>query len=145
MKKNTEGRGDHAEPTEKESEDLTPEQQALVEYWLPQYEQRDTSNEERENCEGRVAELEGLLRTFETEYPVAELYAITDLTVEDAPNHPVREPARKALIPIVAMLNYLKEKTNIETEQYDSLFAKYRRLSNAVGMIHRDTGKVRHE
>ena len=54
---------------------------------------------------------------------------------EDASNYPLRESAKIALIPIVAMLNKLKEETNITPEKLKELEAKYRYLSRAVGII----------
>ena len=90
-----------------------------------------------------VAQFESLVNSFESTHSLAELHSIVDLTPEDAPNHPVREPARLALIPIVAMLDTLRKETNISPEKYEELRTKYKRLSNAVGII--NNNKVDHE
>lgn len=125
---------------EKENSDLTQDQAELVEQWLPKY-----TAEEPEKVESKfkvARELLAEFEKFEAEHSIEELLAITDLAPEDAPNHPVREPARKALIPIVEKLNHLRDKTTISKSEYAELEAKYKRLSSAVGMINR--GKVRH-
>ena len=76
-------------------------------------------------------------------HSLAELHSIIDLTPTDAPNHPVREPARLALIPIVTMLDTLRKETNILPEKYQELRAKYKRFSNAVGFINKN--KIDHD
>lgn len=129
-------------PTEKEKDGLTEEQRELAERHLSSYSEKDIPNEERKDCERAVVELQGMFAAFEAEFSLEELHAIVDLTAEDAPNHPVREPARIALIPIVAMLNYVKKETNITEERYAELDAGYKRLSKAVGII--SGNKVRH-
>ena len=80
---------------------------------------------------------------FEVEHPLEELNLIVDLTVEQAPHHPIREPARLALIPIVARLTAMKRETNITEEKYEEMKALYKRLSRAVGMIRNN--KVDHQ
>jgi len=89
-----------------------------------------------------IAEFEGLIASFESTHSLAELHAITDLTPKEAPMHPVREPAKEALVPITDMLNKLKRETNITPEKHEELKSEYRRLSRAVGMI--NGGKVDH-
>ncbi|MFA6524405.1 MAG: hypothetical protein WC264_02010 [Candidatus Paceibacterota bacterium] len=89
-----------------------------------------------------IMELEEMFISFELKHSLEELSSIIDLTPADAPNHPVREPAKVALIPIVALLNTLKKETNISTEKHEELKAKYKRLSRAVGMI--NNNKVDH-
>jgi hypothetical protein len=115
--------------------------------WLtiifPKYSEKDIPKEERKDLEEAIGELQGMLAAFEAKSSFEELHTITDITVEDAPKHPIREPARKALIPIVAKLNYLRKETNITEGMYAELHAKYLRFSKAVGMINRN--KVRHD
>ena len=92
-----------------------------------------------------VADFEKRIASFESTHSLEALHAITDLKVKDAPNHPVREPARKALIPIVVQLNILelhKNQGKISTEQHEKLRLEYMRLSRAVGMI--NNNKVDH-
>lgn len=82
-----------------------------------------------------IMELETLIASFESEHPLLDLYAITDLTFEESRSHPIREPARVALFPIVAKRNALKNETNISPEKYTEINEKYMRLSRAVGML----------
>lgn len=108
-----------------------------LEYYLSFHpEARETSQEQRD-CRPEITELQGLMDKFKNEHPIEELFAITDLSVEEAPHHPIREPARLALIPIVELLNRLKKETDISPEEYERLKAEYRHLSQAVGMINK--------
>ena len=45
-----------------------------------------------------------MIASFESTYPLSELLLIIDLTPNEAPKHPIREPAKNALIPIVALM-----------------------------------------
>ncbi len=90
-------------------------------------------------CGPEIAELEEMLTAFESAHSLAELLLVTDLTPQEAPNHPIREPARKALIPIVSKFNKLKKETNISPEKHEELRAKYMILSRAVGIINNNT------
>jgi hypothetical protein len=87
-----------------------------------------------------IEKFESLVGVFESKYSLAELNSIIDLTPQEAPNHPLREPARIALILIVGALNNLKN--SIPKEQHEALKAKYKKLSRAVGII--NSGKVDH-
>jgi len=89
-----------------------------------------------------IIELERMFISFESEHSLEELNLIIDLTPADAPNHPVREPAKVALIPIVTKMNILKKETNISPKKQEELKAKYMKLSRAVGMI--NNNKVDH-
>ena len=93
-------------------------------------------------CGPEIVELEEMLVLFESENSLAELLLIIDLTPKEAPNHPIREPARNALIPIVAKLKMLKKETNISPEKQEQLRVKYMHLSRAVGII--NNNKVDH-
>lgn len=93
-------------------------------------------------CGPEIAKFEEMVVSFEAEHSLEELHAIIDLTPEEAPKHPLREPARVALIPIVTQLNKLKQETDIAPEKYEEMRAKYKRLSQAIGMINK--GKVDH-
>lgn len=90
-----------------------------------------------------IAEFENMTASFELTHSLAELHSIVDLTALEASKHTIREPARVALIPIVAMLNTLKKETNISPTKYEEIKAKYKRLSRAVGMINKN--KVDHD
>ncbi len=90
-----------------------------------------------------IAEFKGMIATFEANYSIAELLLIIDLTPKEAPNHPVREPARAALIPIVEKLNAIEKERNITPKELKELKEEYKRLSRAVGMI--NSNKVDHD
>ena len=131
-----------AEVLETGEDGMTAEERALAENFLPQYAEKNVVKEERRDCEQEVAELQSMLAAFEAEHSLGELHAITNLTPKDAPNHPIREPARKALIPILNKWNALKKETNISAERLAELYVGYRKLSEAVGII--NNNKVRH-
>lgn len=82
-----------------------------------------------------IVELEGMISDFESKHSVEELFAISDLAPEDAPNHPTREPARLDLVKITEKLKYMA------TENKE-LKVRVKSLSQAVGIINR--GKVDH-
>lgn len=86
-------------------------------------------------CGPEVAEFETLIALFESTHSLEALHEIVELTVEQAATHPVRQPAKEALGPIVSLLNKLQNETDIPKEKYAELKAKYRRLSQAVGML----------
>lgn len=90
-----------------------------------------------------IAQFESMIALFESTHSLPELHSIIDLTPVEASKHPIREPARVALIPIVAMLNTLKRETNISPAKHEELKAKYKELSRAVGMI--NNNKVVHD
>lgn len=92
------------------------------------------SAEGKEDHSETVARLEVSFAQFETDFSLEELFAITNITREEAESHPVREPARLALYPIVEDLKFLKEKTNIPPDDLAVLKAKYTRISQAVGV-----------
>ena len=133
-------------PEEYDEDGLTPEQREYANgmMTLPESQPKQPAPEaERRDYETGVAEFQRLIDDFEAKYPLDQLNTITYLTQEDAPNHPLREPARQAIIPIYKLLNDLKYKTNIPTTRHDELKAEYLRLSKAIGYVERDN-KVRH-
>ena len=87
-------------------------------------------------------EFDSLVASFEAKYSLEQLHSIIDLTPQEAPNHPLREPARVALIPIVKLLNDLKAIYGETSSEYQSLKEKHLRFSRAVGMINKN--KVDH-
>ncbi len=131
-----------AEVLEIGEDGMTEYERSLAEHFLPRYIETDIPNEERRDCEKEVAELLAMFVDFEARYHLADLYAITDLTPADAPKHPIREPAKKALIPVLKRWNALKKETNISKERLDELYEGYRKLYKAEG--NNKNGKVRH-
>ncbi len=97
----------------------------------------------RECSPEEIVEFEGLLEEFEAGHSLEALYALDDLTFEESHVHAIREPARKALIPINDKLNALRNETTISSEKYAELEGKYNRFARAMGMIRNN--KVEHE
>jgi len=118
------------------------EQEAQYQAWLKDHPEKTVTPDARVDCEPHIAEFNSLVDAFEAKHPLEALHAIIDLTPADAPNHPVREPARKDLGPIVAKLNFLEKKTNIPSVKAEEMRARYKAVSQAVGMI--NDNKVDH-
>ncbi|MFH1766693.1 MAG: hypothetical protein ABH826_01215 [Patescibacteria group bacterium] len=85
-----------------------------------------------------------MIAAFEQEHSLEALHLITDLTPSEAPLHPVREPARKALGPIVAKLEVLRNKVIISSEALEECEQEYKRITRAVGIINKFNNKVDH-
>lgn len=101
------------------------------------------SKENLRKAEPEIVEFEAMITLFESMHSLEELHSIIDLTPTEALKHPIREPAKVALIPIVALLNTLRKETDISPEKIKELKEKYMCLSRAVGMINKN--KVDHE
>lgn len=101
-----------------------------------------TPQVDRKECGPEVAELEKMFSDFEANHSTDELLLITDLTPEDAPNHPTREPAKIAVGEICNKLRTLEKETNIDAAKYQELNDRYRTLSRAVGIL--NNGVVDH-
>jgi len=122
---------------------LTPEEEDQYAQYMLDHPEMITAPEDLIESAQEIAEFEGMIELFESQHSLTELHSIIDLTPEEAPQHPVREPARLALIPIVAKLNFIRDKTNILPEKAEELKARYRRLSQAVGMI--NSNQIQHD
>jgi hypothetical protein len=118
------------------------DRQALRDY-LNSHQGPVISSEDLRECGPEIAEFEAMLVVFESAHSLTDLHSIVDLTPEESRMHPIREPARLALIPIVKKMNILKKETNISSEKYEELKAVYMRFLRAVGMINKDN-KVDH-
>ena len=131
-------------PEEMDPDGLTPEQRELAESFAGYFaDERLPGSRKREH--GKETEkMERLLGEFESRHSLEALRAIKYLTIEDAPNNSVREPARKDLIPIAEVMNALEKYTDIPKERYESLKHKYMVLSKAVGIIESGSNRVRH-
>ncbi|MFA6601627.1 MAG: hypothetical protein WCT02_02080 [Candidatus Paceibacterota bacterium] len=116
-------------------EDPASEQEEAYEAYLAENPITEIRPEDRKDCAEKVAALEGLIGRFEGEFDLKKLLAIDKLTPEEAPRHPLREPARKALNPIFEHLKFLENETNISRDQLESLKSHCHRLSQAVGII----------
>lgn len=134
---------------EKMPDGLTPEQRRKIEdeeryeWWMENNPKAKIVPENLREYEPEIKEFEEMIDLFESQYPLAELYAIVDLTPEEAPRHPVREPARLALKPILEKLHSLRDETNISPEKYEALQARWEKIFNAVGVI--NNNKVYHD
>ena len=115
--------------------ELPPEESERYEAWMADHPDEHTPEEDQREYGPQISELEALMNSFEQTYSLEALHAITNITPAESREHPIREPARVALIPIVAQLNVLKEETNISDQKYEELWARYKILSRAVGMI----------
>ena len=125
-------------PEEYDEDGLTPEQREAANSQLtrPEFQTKQPLPEsERIDCEKGVMEFQGLVNSFEANHPLDQLIAITYLTQDDAPLHPVREPARQDLIPLYSLLQELRLTTNISADRHKELDLEYQRLSNAVGRV----------
>ena len=127
---------------------MTPEQRQRIEdedrykYWMESHPETKIAPENLRECGPEIKEFEEMIDLFESRHSLPELHAIIDLVPEEAPRHPVREPARLALDPILEKLHILKDETNISPEKYEALEARWKKISNAVGMI--NNNKVDH-
>lgn len=126
-----------------EPETASQDNKEYIDSWLAKYADEEGPKPELRDCEREAGEFLTLVRGFEAAYPLNELHAITELTADDAPNHPLRAPAKLALYPIVKLLKAIKEETNISPERALELDAEYKKLTVAVGFI--GQGRVRHE
>ena len=128
-------------PEEKKRKQEQEDAKLLADY-LARHPEPEILPENLREAEPEIAQFESMITLFESTHSLAELNLIIDLTATEASKNPIREPARVALIPIIALLNTLKKETNISTEKHEELKTKYRRLSRAVGMI--NNNKVDH-
>ena len=96
----------------------------------------------KRECGPEIVKFDELIVAFEQEHSLEALHLIIDLKRAEAPEHPVREPARKALAPVFAQLKVLKLETDIPEERLLEIKQDYKRLSMAVGVINND--KVDH-
>jgi len=127
-------------PTNPDSEEQNGEERYAQ--WMSEHPEIEISPENLRECEPEIAEFEEIVAQFESTYSLEELHLISDLTSEEAPHHPLREPAKVALLPIVEKLTILRRETNISSEKHSELMAKYKNLSRAVGII--NNNKVDH-
>lgn len=127
--------------TEQPPKIITPEQQLekedddLLALWLRDHPEAVIAPEDRRESGPEEVEFEQMVDSFTAEHSLAELHAIHDLTPEDAPQHPVREPARVALNPIYAKLVIIEKETNVSPARLAELKARFKVVSQAVGII----------
>jgi len=131
------------ENPEKHTEEFSEEQQAIIDEQMAKYAIKEIPPEKRRECGPEVKELERMFEDFERTHDPEALSAITDITtLEEAQAHPTWMPAQLALHPIYAKFRVLKDETNITDEKHAELKTKWKRLTQAVGMI--NNGKLDH-
>lgn len=120
---------------------LTPQEQEendRIAYFLEKYASPIVKEEEKRDPTPEINQLENVFVDFESKFSLEELHKITEITFEESRNHPLREPARVALFPMTAILKILKEETTISPEQLEALKLKYKKLSQAVGIMNKN-------
>jgi hypothetical protein len=90
-----------------------------------------------------ITEVVGLMDTFEKNHDINALSAITNLTFEEAKSHPTRQPALLELKPIANKLSMMKRETNINPVEWQTLYARYKTFTCAVGRL-RDDNTIDH-
>ncbi len=120
-------------------EGMTDEQIGIYEFYMANHPEVEIPIEDREDHRERAGVLDDLLVQFERDFDLQKLFAITDLTPEEASSHPIREPAKKALAQIVSDLKFLKKESDIPADVYEALEQRYQSLSRAVGVISGNT------
>ena len=115
------------------------EYKGLIEY----YKGLEAQERAKEKVESgpHIEEFEEMLAPLLKEEVLEVLNAIE--TEEEALKSEERDSAKKALIPIVTKMRFLDWRTNITKEEYERIKAKYKIISNAVGMI--NNGMVDHD
>ncbi len=131
-------------PSPEEQKRLEEQEEAeRLAYFLQTHPEPGKALEKRE-CGPEIKEFESKIKLFESEYSLEELTAIVtpeDLERDERTNA-LRYYAKKALGPIVFQLNALEKETDISQEKLQELKVKYKRLSQAVGII--NNNKVDH-
>jgi hypothetical protein len=117
-----------------EIDGVTPEEQDRYGQWIIDHPEPEPVKERRE-AQHEIADLENLIAAFETTHSIEELYAVIDLTTEQALQLETRKLAKKDLDVILKRLDVLSEETNITPEKYSELHAKYKYFSRAIGII----------
>lgn len=113
-----------------------PEGDLPEEAWSPE---EKMEKEERLECESYVEEIEGLFPTLLHEKFLEDLNSIT--TEQEAEASELRETFKEALSSVLKKLHFLRDETNISSDKYELLHAKYKTASRAVGVI---SGKKGH-
>lgn len=123
-------------------EGLDDEARARAEAEMAESPEPEISAENKRDYKEMLNLLDDALTELERTFKFQELLAITTLTPEDAAKHKVRERERKALAPITEALRVLKDDTNCPDDVYEALRVRYKKLSQAVGII--NNGVVDH-
>ncbi len=142
----------NTEPTPEESE--AERQARIIAEMMAEPDEPEIVPEDRREAGPEIAELERMFAAFEANHSLEMLHAIVDLSgfvdvIINAekgitvPRHPLREPARLALEPIVEKLKKVEKIGDISPEKRAELWASYKRISQAVGIV--NGGKVIHD
>lgn len=98
----------------------------------------------QEDYMSMLIEARELISTFESTYDLDTLQAIEKINKKEEVNYPERERAKADLIIIFNSIRLLERKTNITEEELDGLKSQYRKFSQAIGTINKETGIVDH-
>lgn len=79
-----------------------------------------------------------LMDEFELRYSLVELHAITNISLAELVEHPVRKPANTALV-------HIRKAMALTTKKVPELDERYLRLSRAVGMYNSISKTVDHD
>jgi hypothetical protein len=120
-------------------EDLTADQIAEYEFYMKNL---PPEPENKRESVPEILELEELINSCESKYPIQELMTIA--LKEDAIKSVPRSLLREELVTIFNKLRSLEKETDISPEKLEELKQKFKRLSNAVGIVNRE-GKVDHD
>lgn len=123
------------ENPEKSEELFSEEQQAIIDEQMAKYATEEIPPEKRRECGPEVAEVEVMFEEFEKNHDLEALRAITDITLAEAQAHPTWMPAQLDLKLIWAKYRVLKDETNISDEKFVELKAKWKHLTEALGII----------
>lgn len=122
--------------------DPTPEEMEEYNQWRDDHPETFTQSN-TEVLLQEIIEYQDLIAKFESSYPLNQLTAITDLSADPDRKHPLRDSAKKALRLIFVKLNFLKNETKIDNDQYEQLKDQHKLLANAVGGVN-SNGMVDH-
>ena len=118
-----------------EGEKMAEDKDLFPDLNLPDNERRDSKAE--------IIEFRSMLAKFEFDHPLELLMGITDLKAEDAPSHPIREPARKDYVILKEKLTNLSRETNISGEDESKFDAHLKRVWRSIGTFR--WGKIVHD
>lgn len=119
---------------------VTPEQpvysgEELAAQFLQDHPELAPRTEGLRDCAPEILEYQAMLADFESTYPIAEMIVRAIFTPEEVEQKNVWFAARRALGSISAKLAVLKNETTLSAERHTALYAEYRRLSRAVGLM----------
>jgi hypothetical protein len=130
-------------PTFESPKDMNAERDREGEARFAEYPVLEVLQESPDVCAERIVEFEAMLTGFEQTYDLEALRAITQFASLEERRSSIRQPAREALTPLMAMLNNLEKQEAVSRELFRALQIRYRVLDRAVGTgISDPSGKI---